>query len=121
MGRRTRLARFAFGARPQIGRGARGRSIPALLHFTFTVQAVSCISVRTNDLHTMLQVQPFRPFKIRLADQRALLVNHSEYVPLHPGEPVMVYWSEKGGFEIISLDQIASLEATPKSQVKTSR
>jgi hypothetical protein len=69
----------------------------------------------------MLQVQPFRPFRIRLTDSRALQVNHSEYVSLHPGEPILVYWSESGGFEIISLDQIVALEAGPKAVAKTAK
>ncbi|MDB6038506.1 MAG: hypothetical protein JWM99_2347 [Verrucomicrobiales bacterium] len=69
----------------------------------------------------MLQVQTFRPFRIRLTDSRALQVNYSEYVALHPGEPILVYWSETGGFEIISLDQIVALEAGPRAAGKAAK
>jgi hypothetical protein len=63
------------------------------------------------------QAQPFQPFRIHLADSRAIDVAHPELMAINePGRTVVV--AHEGAFEIIDLLLVTSLEVRnghPKS------
>jgi hypothetical protein len=55
------------------------------------------------------QSQPFQPFRIHLADSRAIDVSHPEVLAINePGRTVVVAY--EGVFEIIDLLLVTSLE-----------
>jgi len=55
------------------------------------------------------QSQPFQPFRIHLADSRAIEVTHPELMAINePGRTIVV--AHEGAFEIIDLLLVTSLE-----------
>jgi len=55
------------------------------------------------------QAQPFQPFRIHLADSRALDVTHPELMAINePGRTIVI--AHEGVFEIVDLLLVTSLE-----------
>ncbi len=69
-------------------------------------------------LRTVLETQPFRPFKIHLADGRKFLVPHREFLSHSPtGRTLIVYDAKDGdGFSILDLLLVTELEVLDNSK-----
>jgi hypothetical protein len=61
-------------------------------------------------LRELLHAAPFRPFEIRTSADRVYLVEHPENAIIHANERSLVVMIRDGGFVIIALQNIASLE-----------
>jgi hypothetical protein len=60
----------------------------------------------------MLRQQPFRPFAIRMTDDRAFKVAHRDFVALSPaGRTVFVYESEEA-FSVLDLLLMSELKVS---------
>ena len=60
-------------------------------------------------LRSLHQAQPYRPFRIHLADGRSLDVKHPEMLAHEGGRTVIVYVASER-FEIVDLLLVSSLE-----------
>ncbi len=66
-----------------------------------------------DQLRTMREANPFRPFTIHLADGRALPVPHRDFVSQSPsGRTIIVYRSDEG-FSVVDLYLVTELEVHP--------
>jgi hypothetical protein len=63
----------------------------------------------TEQLRDMLSVHPFRPFRVHLADGRALDIQHPEFVGFGGGRTFVVY-TRDDHFEVVDLLLVSSLE-----------
>ena len=61
-------------------------------------------------LTQMMRAQPFRPFRIHLADGRSLDVSHPDFVARSPGGRTAIVYKADETFEVIDLLLVASLE-----------
>jgi hypothetical protein len=69
--------------------------------------------MHVDELRKWMHTAPFRPFIIHLADGRKFRVHHADYIATSPtGHSAVVYESD-GGFEIIELLLVTSLEVDP--------
>ncbi len=66
----------------------------------------------TEQLGQMMHAQPFRPFRIRLADGRHLDVAHPDFVARSPSGRTVVVYKDDDASEVIDLLLVTSLEAT---------
>ena len=67
----------------------------------------------TEQLRSFLNVRPFRPFMIHMADGRTVDVNHPEWVAYAGGRIALVAKPDET-FEVIDLLLVPSLEAKPE-------
>jgi hypothetical protein len=58
----------------------------------------------------LLQAQPFRPFRLRTADGKAIPVLHQEIVFLEPKADVVIVTKEKGGFYLMEASAVTQAE-----------
>ena len=69
-----------------------------------------------DELRVLARQSTMQPISIRLTDGRAILVSHPEFVGLpHDGQSFM-YFPETGGWQILFLNQIVSVDAVLASQ-----
>jgi hypothetical protein len=61
-------------------------------------------------LAEMLQAQPFKPFRICLADGREFVVHHPDFVARSQGGRTAVVFGDDEDFAIIDLLLVTSLE-----------
>jgi len=61
-------------------------------------------------LQTMQHAQPFRPYRIHMADGRSLDVHHPEFVARTPTGRGAIVFKPDDTFEVIDLLLVASLE-----------
>jgi hypothetical protein len=61
-------------------------------------------------LREVYQAQPFRPFRLHLADGRSFEVPHTEFLAHSPGGRTVIVFTEGESFEIIDLLLVTSLE-----------
>ena len=61
-------------------------------------------------LRNTLQAQPFRPFRVHLADGRSFDVEHPEFLASIRGGRTIIVFTGGEGFEIIDLLLVTSLE-----------
>lgn len=66
--------------------------------------------MRSDELGQLLRAQPFRPFRIHLADGRAFAVQHPDFVARSPTGRSAVVYGPDGAFEILDLVLVSSLE-----------
>lgn len=73
----------------------------------------------TEQLRSAREVNPFRPFKIRLSDGRSLRVPHRDYLSLSPGGRTVIVYHADEAFSIIDLFLVAELamESAPLQTV----
>ena len=72
--------------------------------------------MRTEQLRNTLKAEPFRPFKIHLADGRSFRVAHPELVSISPDGRSAVVWSSRRACDIIDLMLVTDLELTQESE-----
>ena len=63
-----------------------------------------------------LQVMPFRPFTIQMANGKSVTVQHSDFVFCPPGTSDIVVYDPQGGYQFIDLDLVTTLKVLPKSK-----
>jgi hypothetical protein len=63
-----------------------------------------------NQLRSLHQARPFRPFDIRMADGRSLPIEHPEVLAIiPPGRNIIVSFAD-GTFEVVDLFLVLSLK-----------
>jgi hypothetical protein len=65
------------------------------------------------EIRSALAAQPFRPFTIRLADQRTFLVPHPEYAYIHPKGRFVIVTHDDGSFDLAEMPLITGIHVTP--------
>lgn len=58
----------------------------------------------------VFRAEPFKPFRLHLADGRSLDVEHPEFVARTPGGRTLIVTSPDESFEVIDLLLVTSLE-----------
>ena len=66
--------------------------------------------MKMEDLRTMHQAQPFRPFAIHTADGRAFPIPHSEFLAYDPEGSTAVVFRTNHTFSVLDLDLMTELE-----------
>jgi len=61
-------------------------------------------------LRALKEAQPFRPFTIHLADGRAYVVPHRDFVSLSPGGRIIIVYQSDDSFSILDLFLVTDLE-----------
>jgi hypothetical protein len=67
-------------------------------------------------LRNTLHAQPFRPFRVHLADGRSFDVEHPEFLASTRGGRTIIIFTGGEGFEIIDLLLVTSLEVVNGKQ-----
>ena len=62
------------------------------------------------ELRKLVQPTPFRPFRLHLADGRAVEVPHPEYIFVFHREPLAIVEKLTGGTEYVNLPIVTSVE-----------
>ena len=62
-------------------------------------------------LRKVHQARPFQPFRVHMADGRALDVLHPEYLAHSPSGRTIMISTPDDGFEVVDLLLVASLES----------
>ena len=69
--------------------------------------------MRIEDLKTLHQARPFRPFAIHTADGRAFPIPHSELLAYDPEGTTAVAFRTNHTFSVLDLELITELEILP--------
>jgi hypothetical protein len=64
-------------------------------------------------LRTMRDANPFRPFVIHLADGRAFTIPHRDFVSQSPGGRTIIVYGSDESFSILDLFLVTELEVQP--------
>ncbi len=64
-------------------------------------------------LRTMRDANPFRPFIIHLADGRAFTVPHRDFVSQSPGGRTIIVYGSDESFSVLDLFLVTELEVQP--------
>jgi len=64
-------------------------------------------------LRTMRDSNPFRPFIIHLADGRAFTIPHRDFVSQSPGGRTIIVYGSDESFSVLDLFLVAELEVQP--------
>jgi hypothetical protein len=64
-----------------------------------------------DQLRAVRNANPFRPFKIHLADGRALPVRHRDYVSQSPGGRTVIIYESEEAFNLVDLLLVSAIEA----------
>jgi len=68
------------------------------------------VSMQMKELRKVYKAQPFVPFAIHIADGRKVRVDRPDFMARSPAVRATVVFDKTGGFEIIDLLLIASLQ-----------
>ncbi len=77
--------------------------------------------MRVDELVRLHKAEPFRPFRIHLADGRHLDVNHPEFLAYAPKGRIAVVMRTDDTFEVVDLMLVTTLEVVdgkPRSRRK---
>lgn len=77
----------------------------------------------TDQIRNALRAQPFRPFRLHLADGRSFEIRHAEFMALSPGGRIVIVFAQADACEIIDLLLVTSLEilesaGTPRKRAR---
>ena len=64
-------------------------------------------------LRTMRDTNPFRPFVIHLADGRAFTIPHRDFVSQSPGGRTIIVYGSDESFSVLDLFLVTELEIQP--------
>lgn len=71
----------------------------------------------TNDrIKELLDAEPFRPFRIRMADGRAIPVRHREFLASSPTGRTITVFQPDDSLNIIDVMLITDLELSPRGK-----
>ncbi|MBI4027225.1 MAG: hypothetical protein HY360_19730 [Verrucomicrobia bacterium] len=62
------------------------------------------------ELRRIHQSQPFRPFRLRLADGRGFQIPHFEFLSFSPTGRDLAVWHEDGSCSILDVRLVAEIE-----------
>ena len=71
--------------------------------------------MRIEELRTLHQARPFRPFAIHTADGRKFPIPHSEFLAYDPGGAMVVALRTNHTFSILDIELITELEVLPRN------
>lgn len=57
-----------------------------------------------------MHVEPFRPIRIVLSNQKVFVVTHTDYLAVSPDRQTVVLYDEKRHFRVINAQQIKLVE-----------
>jgi len=80
--------------------------------------------MKIEDLRTIYQALPFRPFAIHTADGRTFPIPHNEFLAYDPEGRTIVAFRTNHTFSVLDLDRITELEVLPangKSKGRTKK
>jgi hypothetical protein len=63
-----------------------------------------------DQLRALRNANPFRPFKIHLADGRSLPVRHRDFVSQSPGGRTIIVYESEEAFNLVDLVLVRALE-----------
>jgi hypothetical protein len=63
-----------------------------------------------DDIRTLLNAQPFQPFTLYMASEKAYTVPHPEFASLSPRGRTLILWRQKGGYDQLDVQLIARVE-----------
>ena len=69
----------------------------------------------TEQLKAAANQRPFKPFRVHLADERALQVLHPEFLAFFPSGRTAIVFTTNDGYEVIDLLLVSSIEVLPGS------
>lgn len=80
-------------------------------------------SMNVEQLRTLREANPFRPFTIHMADGRALRIPHRDYLSMSPGGRTILVYSEGEEFSFLDLLLVTelSVEAVPPAATPTEK
>ena len=79
------------------------------------------VFVKINEVRKLLRAQPFRPFRIHVADGGRIPVKHEDFVALAPtGRELIVYLSD-GDYQIADVMRVTRLEVSAKNGARKPR
>lgn len=65
------------------------------------------------EIRSALKAQPFRPFTIHVAEQRAFPVPHPEYAFVEPKGRFVIVAYDDGGFDVLDMLLITGIKVQP--------
>jgi hypothetical protein len=75
--------------------------------------------MKMEKIREALHAQPFRPFKIHLADGGRVPVEHEDFVALDPGGREMIVFLPDGSHQIVEVFLITRLEIRTSSEIRS--
>lgn len=70
--------------------------------------------MKIEDLRTLHQARPFRPFAIHTADGRTFPIPHSEFLAYDPDGSTIVALRASDSFSVLDLGLVTELEILPE-------
>lgn len=77
--------------------------------------------MKIDELRSLHQSLPFRPFAIHMADGRSFPIPHSEFLAYDPDGSMVVALRTNHAFSILDLNLIRELELLPPTPAKKGR
>jgi len=80
--------------------------------------------MKIEELRTLHQARPFRPFAIHTADGRTFPIPHNEFLAYDPEVTTIVVFRTNHTFSVLDLDLVTELEVLPangKSKGRTKK
>jgi hypothetical protein len=74
--------------------------------------------VTAGKLLEVYDVQPFHPFTLHLADGRAIIVHHREFMATAPAARNVVVFQPDGRMNIIDRELVTDIELKPRARQK---
>lgn len=65
-----------------------------------------------------IAAKPFRPFVVRVADQRSYEIPHPEFIAIGPGGRTVVVFLEDDGASILDMPLITGIDLKPSAPKK---
>lgn len=75
--------------------------------------------MRTDEFRNLCSARPFHPFKVHLADGRAIPVQHQEFAMLSPNGRTAIVYQPDSSFEVVDLLLVTSLAVNGKKASKS--
>ncbi len=66
-----------------------------------------------DELRSVREAHPFRPFTVHLADGRQYRIHHRDYLSMSPGGRTVIVYGEKDAFSILDLLLITEVSVEP--------
>jgi hypothetical protein len=66
--------------------------------------------MKMQELQALHEARPFRPFAIRVGENRLLRVEHPEFLALSPTGDVAIVFRPEGGVSIVDVELVSELE-----------
>lgn len=74
-----------------------------------------------SSIREAISARPFRPFTVRVADQRSYTIPHPEFVNIGPQNRSLVIWHDDGGASIVDMLMITGIDLPAPEDIPPSR